>query len=320
MNEEADGDVRLERFLRRELADDAFVLKRCPLACISKVYEAHGGDGRRYFVKWGFASAECSAEFLRRNAGHPLLPEDRLGRSLAFEGHPVTVSIWRDVTQVPIEQMSDAQYASLATAKAELSRLLNEPGMVAYMKEYAAQLHVESGVRGPAVRPGDCLETVKAFAAAHPLVRWALRPLLAIGDDSLRRDPAIPIQVNHGDFHAGNFGFDGERVVAFFDFDNLALEYPIEDMVRLFSESVQDGAYRRHALLRRRLFDRFAKYVRSMDCAFPEWRFAINRLRLYYARNTLMRHFGQARVAFRVARRDRRLRTLLDIAEQESRA
>ena len=310
-------DERLERFLRQELDDEALVLERRDAPCISRIYHARSSEGRRLFVKWGFASAACAVEFLRRQAGHPLLPERVLERELAFEGHPVLVFAWREVRSIPVERMNDAQYASLLAARTELSALLNEPGMVAYMREYVARTAptISADVRGPAVDPCDCLATVQAFAAAHPLVRWILRPLLSIDRESLRRVPGAPLSVNHGDFHAGNFGFSGDRLTAVFDFDNLAFEYPIEDMSRLFCESAIDSSLTRSQ--RRLLGTRFSEYVRQTNRPADEWRFAMNRFRLYYARNTLMRHFSQARVAVQVAARDRRLRNLLKTAVQE---
>lgn len=310
-------DERLERFLRQELGDDALVLERRDVPCISRVYRASTVGGRRLFVKWGFASAACAAEFLRRQVGHPLLPERVLDRELAFEEHPVSVFAWREVRSIPVECMNDAQYASLLAARAELSALLNEPGMVAYMRDYVARTASANSadVRGPAVDPCDCLETVRAFAAAHPLVRWLLRPLLSIKKESLRRDPEVRLTVNHGDFHAGNFGFSGDRLVVFFDFDNLAFEYSIEDMVRLFCESAIGSSLTRSQ--RRLLMARFAEYVRSAKRPADEWRFAIDRLRLYYARNTLMRHFSQPRVAVQVVARDCRLKNLLKTAVRE---
>ena len=310
-------DGRLERFLRQELGDDALVLERRDVPCISRVYRASTSAGRRLFVKWGFASAACAAEFLRRQVGNPLLPERVLDGELVFEGHPVSVFDWREVRRIPVERMNDAQYASLLAARSELSALLNEPGMVAYMRDYVARTAPSIGadVRGPAVDPCDCLATVQAFAATHPLVRWLLRPLLSIKGESLRRPPKARLTVNHGDFHAGNFGFSGDRLVVFFDFDNLAFEYSIEDMVRLFCESAIDSSLTR--LQRRLLMARFAEYVRSANRPADEWLFAINRFRLYYARNTLVRHFSQSRVAVQVVARDRRLRNLLKTAVQE---
>lgn len=306
-----DGDdIRLEGFLRERLGDARLTLERRPLDCISRVYRARCSDGRSLFVKWGFADAPCAVELVRRNPGHRLLPRRVVADDLRFGDRPVFVFEWRDARQIPVERMTDAQFASFVAAKDELSAILNEPGMAGYMREYAASRPRDPDVRGPAADPADCLETVRKYAAMHPFAGRLLAPLLALGPEDVRRRDGARLAVNHGDLHPGNFGFEGDEVSVFFDFDNLAFEYPVEDFARVFAESARKSGLAAHPLLRRRLFERF-RALASARGEPDEWRFAVNRFRLYFARNSLRRRMFGWRVALNVAARDRRLRRLL---------
>ena len=308
-------DVRLESLLRERLGDGSLALERRPADCISRVYRARLSGGRTLFVKWGFADAACAAELLRRNPGSPLLPERVVSEEMRLDGRPVYVFAWSDARHIPVEEMSDAQFENFIAACDSLSDVLNEPGMVEYMRRWTAEgVRRDPDVRGPAVDPLDCLETVRSYVALHPATRPLLAPLLAMRPEDLRRPADAELRVVHGDLHPGNFGFDGDRVSAFFDFDNLAFAYPIEDFARVFAESAKKSGLSLHPRQRSRLFARFRDMTSARGTA-EEWRFALNRLRLYYARNSLRRKMSGWRVAFNVAARDRRLRALLGLLD-----
>ncbi len=303
-------DVRLEGLLRERLGDSSLALARRREDCISRVYRATTSGGRALFVKWGFADAACAAELLRRNPGNPLLPERVVSEEMRLDGRPVYVFAWSDARHIPVEEMSDAQFESFIAACDSLSGVLNEPGMAEYMRRWTAEgVRRDPDVRGPAVDPLDCLETVRSYVALHPAARPLLAPLLAMRPEDLRRPADAELRVVHGDLHPGNFGFDGDRVAAFFDFDNLAFAYPIEDFARVFAESAKKSGLFLHPLLRRRLFARFRDIAASRGTP-GQWRFAVSRLRLYYARNSLRRRMSGLRVAFNVAMRDRRIARL----------
>ena len=308
-------DARLEALLRERLGDGGLALERRPADCISRVYRARLSSGQALFVKWGFASAACAAELLRRNPGHPLLPERGFKDDIRLDDRPVYLFAWRSVREIPVERMSDAQFEDFVSAWDRLSQTLNEPGMKAYMSRYAAESSKrDPDVRGPAVDPLDCLDTVRRYAEMHHVAGRLLSPLLSLGPEELRRRDGAPLQVLHGDLHPGNFGFEGDRVAVFFDFDNLAFGYPIEDFARVFAESAKKSGLSLHPRQKSRLLARF-RDMASARGTVEEWRFALNRLRLYYARNSLRRKMSGWRVAFNVAARDHRLRALLRLLD-----
>ena len=293
-----DADDRLEGFLRERLALPALTLRRLPVACISRIYRAEAAEGRPLFVKWGMVADGAAADFAAACADEPLVPQNLFGSPFAFEGRPVFCQDWRAFERVKIADMTDARFRSFLDG---------------YRRIFGRMQRFDRAA--PAGTGEAWQEEIRAVAARHTAVRTLLRGLLELGPEDLRRPSDARLAVVHGDFHSGNFGFDGERLSTVLDFDNFVRAYPIEDLAFAFAESARQSALDWHPLrrarLRRRLRIAAAEWGRPAD----EWRFAFNLVRLVQAAKSLRRRPDSLRTALIVAARDRRMRGLIKVTE-----
>ena len=289
-------DHTLAELLRSKLNAPGLTLVRLPVTCISKIYRADIPDRPSLCVKWGMVPDSKAIDFLRRFSPHPLLPRVLPDQPYALDGKPVYCFEWRSFRRVRFDQMSDAQFRS-------------------FLSEYRALFQMMQDF-GQADPPGDGAKwhrEIVSYAERHPLSRFPLKSLLALGPSDFRRPANASLAVTHGDFHSGNFGFDGDRLSVFLDFDNLVYAYPVEDLACAFVDGMRQGALVGHPFRRRRLARRIASVVRDSGQPPGAWIFAVNLLRLTLAAKTLSRHADCLRVAFNVAARDRRIRRILTI-------
>lgn len=84
-------------------------------------------------------------------------------------------------------------------------------------------------------------------------------------------------RIIHGDFHHGNFLFKDGRVSGFFDFENVTLGYPTEDLIRyVVCASEHLRWYEQYR--KRRILEIFRRMVERAPYSATEWETAINRL------------------------------------------
>ena len=83
------------------------------------------------------------------------------------------------------------------------------------------------------------------------------------------------IRVIHGDFHYGNFLFDGGELSGIFDLEEFRYGYPAEDFVRYVTCAVEHLRWYEQWRVRK-LMRRFSEMVRSLPFSVHEWTVAVN--------------------------------------------
>ena len=279
-------------------------LKLAPLdvACAWPVFKATAADGAPLFVKLADpARARQTRAFLTSVPAAPFLPRTVLDGPLAFDGYDVLVLDWKESECVNAEDMTDAQAAAFADGCRRLAAVL-----AAY----------RGGLRPVGEDdPGLQWEKLSAYAARHPLVGRLLRPLLDL-PAAWRTYGSRTLVTIHGDFQPKNYGFDGERFAAVFDFDALTTGLACEDAAYAFTERARRAEL--SAVKRRRLTELFLRLVGTSFWPKDEWLVAVNHARLRIAARRLDRHSDSSFVALDIARRDRPLRRLAAALEGET--
>ena len=279
-------------------------LKFVPInvACAWPVFKATSQDGVPLFVKLADpARARQTRAFLTSVPAASFLPRVVLDEPLPFDGHDVLVLDWMESKCVNAEDMSDAQFAAFADGCRSLSSVL-----AAYRGELRPV-----GEDDPDLQ----WEKLSAYAVRHPLVGRLLRPLLDV--PAARRSYVSRARMTiHGDFQPKNYGVDGERFAAVFDFDALTTGLACEDAAYAFTERARRAEL--PAAKRRRLTGLFLRLVEASPWPKDEWIVAVNHARLRIAARRLDKHPDSLFVALDIARRDRPLAALVVALEGKS--
>ena len=293
---------RLAAALAGRLGQSELKLAPIGVACAWPVFRAQAADGAPLFVKLADpARARQTRAFLTSVPAAPFLPQVILSEPLEFDGHDVLVLEWKEAKCVNAEDMSDAQFASFVDGCRRLSSVL-----FAYRGELRPV-----GEDDPELQHAQ----LAAYAERHPLVGRLLRPLLDV-PEARRTYGSRARATIHGDFQPKNYGFDGERFAAVFDFDALTTGLACEDAAYAFTERARRAEL--SAEKRRRLTELFLRFVGSSPWSKDEWLVAVNHARLRIAARRLDRHPDSPFVAFDIARRDRPLRKLAAALEGKS--
>ena len=293
---------RLAAALSSRLGQSLSKLAPIDVACAWPVFKATVADGAPLFVKLANpAYARQTREFLAAMPSLPFLPQVVLADPLDFDGHDVLVLEWKKAKCVNAENMSDRQVVAFADGCRRLSAALSE-----YRGSVRAM-----GEDDPEIQYGK----MSAYAVRHPIVGRLLKPMLSI--PAVRRTYGGRRLVTiHGDFQPKNYGFDGERFAAVFDFDALTTGLACEDATYAFTERARRAEL--SAVKRRRLTELFLRFVGASPWPKDEWLVAVNHARLRIAARRLDKHPDSPFVAFDIARRDRPLRMLVAELEGES--
>lgn len=293
---------RLAATLADRLGRPRLRLAPIGVACAWPVFKAMAADGAPLFVKLADPPrARQTRAFLTSVPAAPFLPQVVVDEPLAFDGYDVLVLDWKESKCVNAEDMSDAQFAAFADGSRRLSSVL-----AAYRGELRPV-----GEDAPDLQWGK----LSAYAARHPLVGCLLRPLLDL--PAVKRTYGSRALVTiHGDFQPKNYGFDGERFAAVFDFDALTTGLACEDATYAFTERARRAEL--SAAKRRRLTELFLRFVRTSAWPKDEWLVAVNHARLRIAVRRLDKHPDSPFVALDIARRDRPLRRLAAALEGET--
>ena len=285
-------DNRFREILEAGLAATIAHLERLSgLNCVSRVYRVELADGRRVFAKRSSVDGYRTQAFLKAAGGNPLLPKSLMDP--VREGDEwVSAFEWKETHRRNFAQLTDGQFASFRRASQELCRLLQSAP------------DVEPARDGRALR-----SEFAAYVARHPLARLVIGCLAALTDADCMFAADAPTAVIHGDFHAGNFGFDGEALAAFYDFDLLRRGNPLEDLAFLATEEVKRGIAAEDFA---RLVERMRRLIAESGRPRDEWRVAFNQARLWEALKLIRRHPERLRTALNVARRDRRFVRLME--------
>ena len=276
-------------------AGTPFALTPIEVECSRPVFRAEAPDKAPMFVKVTSSDeAVRNLRFLRSSGSCALLPKPLLDEPFDFDGRAVVCLEWKSGRRLEVEDMTDAEADSFLSGVVSLSVALRSAP------------DVQSAVGEDT--PDGQFATVADYARRHPLVARLLRPLtdIPVVERSYAGRTLAPI---HGDFHSCNYGFEGGRLAAVFDFDAMVMGLPCEDAAYPFTESI-----RQHGLpdvKRARLRQTFRRLVRASPWPLDDWRVAVNHARLRIAANRIRKHPRSFLTAFDVEHRDREVRPLL---------
>ena len=290
---------RLESELARRLGRNVLTLEPVRVRCRWPVFRAVSPGCAAAFVKLTErAFAERTLALLAVAEDCPFFPRPQLPEAFCFDGLYVVCLEWKDAVCVNAENMTEGQFASFAAACRALPDVL--------------------GRFGGALRPigEDAPErqygALAEYASRHPLAGMMLKPLLSIPESARTYGGRACVTI-HGDFQPRNYGFDGDRFAAIFDFDALTTGLACEDAAYAFAERARRAEL--SAAARRRLEEMFARLVATSPWPREDWRIAVSHARLRIAARRLEKHPDSVFVAFDIARRDRPLQRLDAILE-----
>ena len=270
------------------------------IPCTWPVFRAVTADGRAMFVKvTEKAAAERTLACLGSAGDCPLLPRPIIPEALDFGEFAVLCLDWRETRRVEPERMTEAQFLSFVEGLRCLSEALKS-----YSGPFSDYAEEDS--------PESYYDALVRYAARHPLSSRLLKSLLVLPERmrSCAGRELVPI---HGDFQSGNYGFDGDRLAAVFDVDDIVPGLPCEDATYAFTERL------RHSELtddeRRRIIDLFLRMVGMLPWPLEDWQFAVSHARLRIAARRLLRHPRLPFIVLDVLRRDRPLRLLAEALE-----
>ena len=298
----ADVDIRkLADLLADRLRLVSLDLTPLEVECAWPVFKATAYGREPMFVKLtSCEAADRALEFLE-SADCPLLPKPLLDGHPDFGDRAVLCLEWKESVRVNAEDMTDGQLAGLLDGCLTLSKVL-------------------SGYRGTVMpltdedSPSGQYERLQRYALRHRLAGRLIRPLLAI-PEAERLYGERPLVTIHGDLQPKNYGFDGDRLAAVYDTDDLSQGLACEDACYAFTERARRAEL--PAAVRRRLTDRFLRFVRASPWPRDEWLVAVSHARLRIAARRLERHPDSPFVAFDIARRDRPLRALAGALKED---
>ena len=224
----------------------------------------------------------------------PFLPRPMLNGVLDFEGLSVLVLEWKEAVQINAEDITDAQFAGFLDGCRQLAKILSDyRGPVTPLAEEDS--------------PRRQYERLVHFDLRHSLAGRLLKPLLTI-PEAERSYGDRPLVTIHGDLQPKNYGFDGDRLAAIYDTDDLTQGLACEDAAYAFTERIRRSEL--SAAKRKRLTELFLRMVKISSWPKDEWLIAVNHARLRIAARRLESHPDSAFIAFDIARRDKPLRLL----------
>ena len=287
--------VQLSGVLADRLRRVEVALEPIGVPCAWPVFKATSVGCEPAFVKVTDPEAARRAQaFLSAASGTSFLPKPILPEPIPFNGFAALCLEWKEATRVNAEDMTEAQLGSFLGACRQLSRVLADYcGATAPLAE-------EDSPRGQ-------YDALQRYALRHPFAGRLLGPLLSIpeAERSYGDRPRVTI---HGDLQPKNYGFDGDRLAAVYDTDDLTKGLACEDACYAFTERARRAEL--SASARQRLTDLFMRFVEMSPWPRDEWLIAVNHARLRIAARRLEKHPDSAFVSFDVVRRDRPLRNL----------
>lgn len=265
--------------------------------CTYPVFRGESAAGERIFVKLApRAEWERTVAVVREVGGCRFFSRLLVDEPVEYAGSVVMITEWRAVQIVFPERMTESQIASFVDGCREFSECLR---------------HVRSftPLAESALSPERLYRVLSDYAGRHPFAAWFLSGLLAI-PESERSYAGHALSVVHGDFHAKNLGFDGDRFTSVFDFDKLTEGLACGDMVNALVERY--SLMRMSAADRRRLAVTARAVFRASPWPADELRIVVNVLRLAFAARRIEKHPDSAWIVLDILRRDRRIRPILE--------
>lgn len=268
--------------------------------CTYPVFRGETAAGERVFVKLSARSEwERTAAVLKdvgecRFFARLLVPEP-----IEFAGSVVMISEWRESRIVFPEDFTSAQADSFVSGCREFSDCLRRVRGFTPLAESS-------------VNPARLYDTLARYAARHRFAARLLKDLLSV-PESERTYTGRRLTVVHGDFHAKNLGFEGDRFTCVYDFDKLTEGLACSDLVNALMERF--SCFHLSCSARMRLKEVTRRIVASAPWPREELVIACNIVRLQFAARRICKHPDSAWVAFDVWRRDRALREFMSCLE-----
>ena len=241
-------------------------------------------------------AAERTLSFHSAAERCPFLPRPILADAPDFEGRAVLCLEWKASERINAEDMTEGQLGSFVTG----CRILSET--LAHYRGPITPLAEADSPRGQ-------YAALRDYAGRHPVMARLIKPLLDI-PGSEREYGARELAIIHGDLQPKNYGFDGDRLAAIYDTDDLTEGLACEDAAYAFTERARRSEL--SAASRRRLTELFLRFVELSPWPKDEWLIAVNHSRLRIAARRLEKRPDSVFVAFDIARRDKPLRILVE--------
>ena len=265
--------------------------------CAWPVYRAEAIGREPMFVKvTNRAAAERTLEFLAASEACSFLPRPVFADAPDFEGHAVLCLEWKASERVNAEDMTEGQLGSLVEGCRNLAEALS-------------RYHGPITPLAEADSPRGQYGALRDYAGRHPVMARLIRPLLDI-PEAERSYGARELAIIHGDLQPKNYGFDGDRLAAVYDTDDLTTGLACEDAAYAFTERARRSEL--SAAARRRLTELFLRFVELSPWPREEWLIAVNRSRLRIAARRIEKRPDSVFIAFDIARRDKPLRLLAE--------
>ena len=273
-----------------------YCLKPLEKACTYPVFRGEADGLPPVFVKVGTADEWRRTERLVRDVGScGLFPKLLPGSRIEYRGHAVFVMEWKETEVVYPENMTERQVDSFADACVMLS------GVLQSVRDFTP-------IDGSPFAPECMYEELVRYVRRHPVAGRLLKDLVSVSAAE-RTFGTRPLAVVHGDFHAKNFGFSGDKFASVFDFDKLTQGLLCGDLTDALVErysclGLSASARRRLDAVARRLVARvpWPREEFVISCNVARLRFAVRRVR---------KHPDSAWVAIDVLRRDRKISEFL---------
>ena len=290
-------DRALSRLIADRLRLVAVQLIPLDVECAWPVYRAEAIGRKPMFVKvTERAAAERTLEFLAASEGCPFLPRSILADAPEFDGHAVLCLEWKESRRVNAEAMTEGQLEGFVAG----CRILSET-LARYRGPITPLAEVDL--------PRGQYAALRDYAERHPVMARLFRPLLGI-PEAEREYGARELAIIHGDLQPKNYGFDGDRLAAIYDTDDLTKGLACEDAAYAFTERARRSEL--SAAKRRRLEKLFLRMVELSPWPKDEWLIAVNHSRLQIAARRLAKRPNSVFIAFDIARRDKPLRHLVE--------
>ncbi len=278
-------------------------LRPLDVRCTYPVFRGEAADAAPVFVKVGSPDEWRRTQALLREIGAcDLFARMLTAERIDYCGFAVFVSAWKGVRTVPAEDMNAAQVRSFVDGCVRLSVALQ--GVSSF-----------TPLANSPLAPERLFGVLESYAARHPLAAKGLLPLLSIpAAERTFGQGGGRLCVVHGDFHAKNYGFDGDRFAGVFDFDKLTEGPACGDLASALAErfsllSLPSASRARLEAVTREVLA-LSPWPRADLVA------AVNVCRLRFAARRIEKHPDSLWVVFDILRRDRRLARLLKLVQE----
>ena len=262
--------------------------------CTYPVFKGKADDAAPVFVKVGTWEEWTRTRDLLKAVGDCWFFSRLVTEApIDYRGHAVFVTEWKESRVVFPEDMNPRQIESFVSGCVRLGEALQRARAAVRLADSPEELYAD----------------LLRYVSRHPVMGKLLKGLAEIPENE-RTYGNRPRAVFHGDFHAKNFGFDGDAFAAVYDFDKLTEGLGCGDLVNALMERfscfhLSRAARRRLGNVTRRILAR---------CPWPreELVIAANVVRFQFAARRIRKHPDSAWVALDVWRRDRALGGFLD--------